>query len=72
MNLGSVEVILVVVHVDYVVLFSKYMTQMTRHEELLSSKFDWKDVGDIAQCLGLQIYRNRNRRTNHLGRTHKV
>jgi hypothetical protein len=62
-NLYISSDILIILYVDNIVLFASNPARVIKVKEALSKRYKMSDLGEIRQCLGLQIERDPERRT---------
>jgi hypothetical protein len=64
------KLVLVAVYVDDLIVASCSMDAIGKFKQLISMKFDAKDLGDLNFILGLRILRNRKNKTITIDQKH--
>jgi hypothetical protein len=59
--------IIIALYVDDLILMANDLAKLLQIKEELGKRFDMKDLGEIHYCLGIQVIRDRKKRTIQLG-----
>jgi hypothetical protein len=61
--------IILAMWVDDLIIFGKDMVSINALKEQLNEEYEMKDLGDVKYFLGLQVYRDRERKIIHISQS---
>ena len=55
------DILMIIVYVDDILVISKSLDKITKFKTAISEEFEFKDLGDVSYCLGIEFTRKKGK-----------